>query len=657
MSADRTFPHGTWPSPVSAADVARSDAPLEWVGFLGDAVCWVEARPEEGGRSALVLADDGGTREVLPGWNVRSKVIEYGGRPWAAVSARREDGLVLVDGADHGVHRWRPDAAPVRLTPAGDGAEQRYADFAVLDDEVWCVRETVADPEGRDVTRHIVSFPLDGSAAADPSLVVERAASHHFMTGPKPSPDGAWIAWIGWDHPDMPWDATQVVVGARPTASEPVRWRLLAGTEPESFTQIDWALDREGVLYAAGDRGGWWNIDAFGLDGVRRSLCRREEEFAEALWRIGQRWFAPLADGRVAVVHGTSGRALGLLSPDSGTLADIATGYTEWPALATDGRRLAAVAHAPDRRRTVLRIEPASGRVDVVRAPEDIHDAYATTPYLRTFHTSEGVDVPVHVYPPYHPGVSGPTDRLPPYVVVVHGGPTSRSYLTMSQEFTYFTSRGIGVVDIQYGGSTGFGRAYRRRLTHRWGLTDVEDAIAVAAGLVAEGLADPRRLAVRGGSAGGWTAARAVGVAPEVFRAAVVYYPVIAPELWRTEGTHDFESHYLESLLGPWPAAEREYRDRSPLTVAAAVTSSVLLLQGLADKVCPPAQAEALLDAAVSVPGGIDYRTFPDEGHGFAALDTLVTCLSAELRLYRSVFGDQDADEGQTADHTKGNDR
>jgi dipeptidyl aminopeptidase/acylaminoacyl peptidase len=593
-----------------------------------------------------MLAQDGRVREILPGWNVRTKVIEYGGRPWAAVSRRLADGLVVVNGDDHSVHHWRPGIPAVRLTPAAHGAEHRYADFAVLGGDVWCLREIVTNLEGQGVTRHIVSFPLDGSAACDPSAIVERAASHHFMTGPKPSPDGTRIAWIGWNHPSMPWDSTQVLAGPRPNGTEPVRWRCVAGSEPESITQIDWALDRPGVLYVATDRTGWWNIEEIDAEGNRRNLCERDEEFADALWRIGQRWFAPLANGRIAVVHGSDGRALGLLSLD-GTVTDIPSPYTEWPALATDGQRLVAIAHGPRHRRTVVRIEPGLDSLDIIQAPALVHEEYATTPYLRTFRSASGVSVPAHIYPPHHPAVVGPPDQLPPYIVIAHGGPTSRSYMTRSQDYTYFTSRGIGVVDVQYGGSTGFGRAYRQRLTRNWGMVDVDDVITVALGMAAEGLADRRRLAIRGGSAGGWTAARAAGIAPGLFRAASIYYPVISPVLWRTTGTHDFESHYLESLLGPWPAAEHVYLERSPLTVARAITSPVLLLQGLADKVCPPAQAEALLHEAGSAGCDVRYRAFPGEGHGFARLDTLITCLTEELRLFQSVL----ADAPEAADH------
>ncbi|MFI6504493.1 alpha/beta hydrolase family protein [Nonomuraea typhae] len=638
VAPPQAMPYGTWPSPVSPADVARCEAPVEWVGFLGDGLCWVEARPEQEGRSALVWADGDRRREVVPGWHVRSRVIEYGGSPWAPVSAAAEDGLVLVNGADQRVHRWRPGQEPVPLTPpAPAGQEYRYAEFTVADDEVWCLRETVLDPEGREVRRHLVSFPLSGTAAEDASGVVERAASHHFMSGPKLSPDGRRVAWIGWNHPDMPWDATEVLVADRPAGGADLRWRRVAGGSGEAVSQIEWARDQPEALLVAGDISGWWNIHRIDAQGRRSNLCPRPEEFAEALWRIGQRWFLPLDDGSIAVVHGGSGRRLGLLRAD-GSLDDLGTDYTEWLSLATDGRRLAAVAASPRHRRTVLRLDPGAGSVDVVRPAVEAHDEFASTPELRTWRHPSGAEVHAHLYPPHHPSVVGPEGELPPYVVIAHGGPTSRSHRVRNQEFAYFTSRGIGVVDVQYGGSTGFGRAYRERLRGQWGVVDVEDVRLAAVALAADGLADPRRIAVRGGSAGGWTAACALGRAPDVFCAAGIYYPVISPELWHVDGTHDFESRYLDSLLGRWPEEREVYAERSPLRDASKITAPFVVFQGEEDKVCPPAQARALFDEVGGESRNSSYLTFPGEGHGFVRLSTFAACLEAELGLFRLAF-------------------
>ncbi|WP_435297368.1 alpha/beta hydrolase family protein [Streptomyces sp. YPW6] len=671
------LPYGSWPSPITADDAARGDALLEWAGFLGDDVCWTEVLPEEDGRSGLMRRTLDGVEEVLPpGWDVRTRVIEYGGRPWLALSGRAADGLVFTHGPDQRLHRWRPGSEPVPLSPPGAWpGELRYADFAVHGDEVWCLRETVADDTARSAVRHLVAVPLDGSAAEDPSRVRELAATHHFMTGPRIEPGGGRVAWLGWDHPDMPWDSTRLMVAAvlpDGTLGPP---SVRMGGEGEAVTQADWATDGSGTLYAVSDPDGWWNVHAVDRDGGTRSLCPRPEEFGEALWRIGLRWCLPLLDGTLAVIHGVGERRLGILGAD-GALTDFADPATEWHFAATDGRRIAAVASSPGRRRTVVLADPADGSVRTVRAPsaeagspasdlpapaadapardarmpasgaeapapsaESVpSDAYATTPFRRTYRADDGEPVHVHVYPPHHPAVTGPADELPPCLVLAHGGPTSRSHLVLNQEISYFTSRGIGVVDVQYGGSTGYGRAYRERLRHRWGRTDVQDCATAARGLIAEGLADPDRIAIRGGSAGGWTAVASIAAEPGLYRAAAVYYPVLDPVSWREE-THDFESRYLDGLIGPWPDTADRYARQSPLREADRIRTPFVLLQGLDDTVCPPAQAERLLRRID--PDTVPYRflTFEGEGHGFRRSATVAASLRAELRLYADALG------------------
>ncbi|ROR35298.1 prolyl oligopeptidase family serine peptidase [Kitasatospora cineracea] len=633
------LPYGTWTSPLEAAQVAQGEALLEWTGFVGEEVWWTEARPQEGGRSVLTRRTaDGPAPALPPGWDVRSRVIEYGGRPWLALSGRAEDGVVFTHWDDQRVYRWRPGADPVPLSPAGAwAAELRYADFAVRGAEVWCLRETVADAAGTSVVRHLVALPLDGRAADDPAAVRVLTGGHDFLSGPRIEPGGRRVAWLGWNHPAMPWDGTDLMVaGIEPdgTLAAPVR---VAGGDGESVTQADWAADGSGALYAVTDPDGWWNVHRIGPDGGRRNLCARPEEFGEALWRIGLRWCLPLPDGRLAVVHGTSGRQLGLLAPD-GRLEDLESSYTEWFFPATDGRRIAAVAAGPRQGRTVVLVDPDGGGTEVLRAPSAAHPEYATTPYRRTFTGPDGEPVHAHVHPPYHPEHTGPEGELPPYLVFAHGGPTSRSHLVLNQEISYFTSRGFGVVDVQYGGSTGFGRAYRERLRESWGVVDVRDCATVARALAAEGLADPERLAIRGGSAGGWTATASLAAEPGLYRAAGIYYPVLDAEQWRTRGTHDFESRYLESLIGAWPQQRARYAERSPVEGAGRIRAPFVLLQGLRDTVCPPAQAERLLALLADSAVPHSYLTFETEGHGFRLADTVVRSLEAELALYASVF-------------------
>ncbi|MFD4791617.1 alpha/beta hydrolase family protein [Streptomyces sp. NPDC058459] len=649
-STVRTAPYGTWTSPIRAADAAASEARAEWVGFVGDQVWWTEGRPVEGGRAALVgRAADGTVLDILgDAWDVRSRVIEYGGRPWLALGAAPSAGFVFTQGYDQRVYRSAPGTEPGPLTPEpGFAAGARYADFTRVGEEVWCLRETLADPAGTRVLRELVAVPLDGSAAEDPAAVRVLAASHHFMTGPKVSPDGGQAVWIGWDHPHMPWDTTDVMCApVRPDGTlGPAR--RVAGGPGISVGQVEWAPDRPGVMYVLSDPDGWWNIHEIGPDGAGRCLCPRAEEFGEPLWRIGARWFLPADDGRLFVVHGTSERRLAVLER-GGSLRDVPTPYTEWSALATDGRRIAGTAAGPRQHSTVVLVDldtPAdTPRLDVLRGPDLEHGSPEHADWLphgrhEIFRNEDGEDVHAFVYPPHNPGFTAPREEAPPFVVQAHGGPTTRSQLVVNYEIAYFTSRGIGVVDVQYGGSTGFGRRYRERLRGNWGVVDVQDCSAVARGLAARGLADPERIAIRGGSAGGWTAAASLAAEPDLYRVAGIYYPLLDPEEWRDRGTHDFESRYLDSLVGPWPAAAERYVRVSPLRRAAQVRAPFVIMQGLEDTICPPRQAERFLERLRGGDVPHAYLAFAGERHGFRRADTVVACLNAELSAYGQVFG------------------
>ena len=635
-----TAPYGSWPSPIDAADVARGEALVEWLGFVGDEVWWTEARPEENGRSALMRHTPEGIEEALPGWDVRTRVIEYGGRPWQAVSGRAEDGIVFTHATDQRVYRYRPGSEPFPLSPVGSWpAELRYSDFSVRGHEVWCMREAATGPQATGAVRHLVALPLDGSAADASSRVRELAATHHFMTGPRLEPGGDRVVWIGWNHPAMPWDTTEVMAATVTVDGALTEPTVVAGDGRQAITQIEWAADGSGALYAVTDPNGWWNVHEILPDGGLRNLLPLEEEFGDALWRIGLRWCLPLHDGGLAVLHGVGERRLGVLTRD-GQLTDFPGEATEWSHPATDGRQIAAVAAGPRMRRTVVLADPADHGIEVLRPPSDTScDAWVSTPYRRTWRGPEGERVHAHVHPPHNPEVAAPKGELPPWVVFVHGGPSSRSHLVPNHEITYVTSRGIGVLDVQYGGSTGYGRAYRERLRESWGVTDVRDCATAVRGLVTDGLAAADRIAIRGGSAGGWTAAASLGTQPDLYQAAGIYYPVLDLVSWRTQGTHDFESRYSDGLIGPWPEAEDRYARRSPVAAAARIRTPFVLFQGLADTVCPPAQAEALL--ALIEESGPEHRylAFEGEGHGFRRCDTISASLHAELELYGRTLG------------------
>ncbi|MFE1558327.1 amino acid adenylation domain-containing protein [Streptomyces sp. NPDC058734] len=670
----KAAPYGTWNSPISAGDVSATDSHPNWPGFVGDEIWWSERLPHEGGRTTLMrrTADAAEARSVLPApWNVRSRVMEYGGRAWAGKQTADGPLVVFVRAEDQRLYRFEPEAAgavPQPLTPvSGAALGQCFADPVLAPrtvaarsaGEVWCVRETTG-PDGVP-RRDLVAVPLDGSAAEDAAAIRPLAGGHDFLTGPQVSPDGRHVAWIGWDHPDMPWDASRVQVAAvgpdgtlavldgvapRPT-DRAGRADMAADTAdtartldtPESVAQVVWTDD--GALYAVTDRPGWWNVHRVPLDGGEPvNVCPRQEEFGGALTKLGLTWCASLEGGRLAVLHGTHALTLSILDPATGELCALPCPFTEWePLLASDGRRLVAIGASAVADFTTVCFDTRAGTYATLSVPRATADPeLLPRPEARSFEGPDGHEVHAVVFPPRHPDVEGPAGELPPYVVFAHSGPTSRFPMAYDLQVAYFTSRGIGVVGVNYGGSTGYGRQYRERLRHAWGVTDVADCAAVARGLAAEGSADPARLAIRGASAGGWTAAVSL-TATDTYCCAALYYPVLDPVSWRESQNGGFEAFYLDTLIGPWPQARERYLVRSPAHSADRVEAPFLLLQGSADPICPPSQAERFL-AGVR-PGAAPHRhvVFEGERHGFKRGTTIIECIEAELTMYKQAFG------------------
>ncbi|MDF6017797.1 prolyl oligopeptidase family serine peptidase [Streptomyces sp. JH34] len=650
-----TEAYGTWPSPVDAALTAAQDGKPEFVGTVGDEVWWTEPRPAEGGRRALVRRRaDGGTGSVLPApWNPRSRVIEYGGMPWAG--APREEGgplVVFVHFPDQRMYAYAPDGPdePWPLTPVSDiGGGLRWVDpqLQLAHGEVWCVLEEFTGESPTDVRRVIAAVPLDGSAAADRGAVRELTDDRNrFVTGPRLSHDGGRVAWIAWDHPQMPWDGTVVKMADVTADGTFTGVRPLVGDVDESVVQVEW--DRDGSLLFVSDVGGWWELQRIRPDAVADAvvptsrLCAvRNEEFGGPLWRIGLRWFQLLDNGLIAVIHGRGTTALGVLDPETGELVDAVGPWTAWAeTLAVQDTRVIGIAASPHTSYEVVELDTATGHTRTIGAPHEdaVDPAYHPEPVIRTFTGPGGREIHAHVYPPRHPDRTGPEGELPPYVIWAHGGPTGRTPLVLDLEIAYFTSRGIGVAEVDYGGSTGYGRAYRERLREEWGVVDVEDCAAVALGLAEEGSADRGRLAIRGGSAGGWTTAASL-TRTDVYACGAISYPILDLEGWATGETHDFESQYLESLVGPYAEVPERYRERSPVNHTDRLTAPFLLLQGLDDPICPPVQCERFLTAIEGRGIPHAYISFEGEGHGFRRAETVKRALEAELSLYAQTFG------------------
>ncbi len=504
---------------------------------------------------------------------------------------------------------------------------------------------------GMAVRREIVAVPLNGSAASDAAAIRVLVSGAQFFAYPTPSPDGTKLAWINWNHPNMPWDGTELRVGSAAGQLDVADATLIMGGPEESVLAPVWRDDA--TLYAISDASGWWNLYRVAATAgtAPEPLHPLEEEFAGPLWQLGKRPFGVLGDGRLAVVHGLGQARLGLLDPASGELTDIdLPGYSTTDGdLAVSGATVITVAGGPRTPLTVLRVDTsAAASVESMRKPDADAPAPGYLPDARPVELPGGKNgsvVHAIVYPPANQDMAAPDGELPPYIVHVHGGPTSHSVPVMSMEKAYFTSRGIGVIDVNYGGSTGYGRAYRNRLRGQWGIVDVADAYAAALGLAEAGEADRARLGIRGGSAGGWTALAAVtsgpaltGTRDAVFAAATSYYGVSDLRPFVTD-THDFESRYLDGLIGPLPEADELYTERAPVGHVTELTCPILLLQGLDDPIVPPSQSEAI--AADLAAHGIRhaYITFEGESHGFRKAETVTASLEAELAFYGEVFG------------------
>jgi dipeptidyl aminopeptidase/acylaminoacyl peptidase len=673
-----TAPYGEWSSPITGGDIADKNVGLAFPTVIGSVVWWQETRPSEGGRVAVVCqGPDGAGRDLLPvPWNARTRVHEYGGRAYLPVPG----GLVFANFEDQRLY-YLPEAGgaaePRPLTRvAGAGVADRFADFVLspAGDEVWCVRERHA---GGEVRRAIVAVPLDGSAASAAGTARVLVSGSDFYAFPAPSPDGTRLAWICWDHPRMPWDGTELRIGTLGDPGDPgdaVRGQqVVMGGEAESVLGPVWRDDRS--LYVVSDRSGWWNLYLAGLDGAPpRELCPREEEFAAPLWQLGMHPYAVLADGRIAVTHGTGEWRLGVLDPDTGELTDLDLPYRAVvPGLSGSGQAVAVLAGGPAVPLCVASIgipagdpgSPGGSRVSGIRPDvrelrreaDSLPDAgYLPVPREFRLTGPSGSVVHAFVYPPANPRFRAPDGELPPYIVWVHGGPTAQVLPRLDLEKAFFTSRGIGVIDVNYGGSSGYGRAYRERLRGQWGVVDVTDVMSAALALAEAGQADGKRLGIRGGSAGGWTALAAVtsglslnghgapggdgagGPGQGVFAAATSYFGVSDLRGFAAQ-THDFESRYLDGLIGPLPECEQLYVERAPLGHVGLATCPVLLLQGLDDPIVPPVQAESI--AADLAAHGIRhaYLAFAGESHGFRKAETIVASLEAELSFYGQIMG------------------
>jgi dipeptidyl aminopeptidase/acylaminoacyl peptidase len=655
-------PYGSWVSPIEPATVARGGIRLGGATLAADgAVWWAEGRPAEGGRSALMRRPAGGEpEEVTPaGANVRTRVHEYGGGAWKLLGPEL---VVYIDFADQRLYRLELGGEPVAITPEPDEpAALRYADFELTPDgkTLFCVREV--HDGAPEPANEVVWMPLDGSKPAE---VV--AGGRDFYSYPRVSPDGLWLAYTCWDHPNMPWDETELWVAP---AHDPGAARPLAAGKGESVFAPTW--DAQDRLRYVSDRDGWWNlyrtVADLGAPDADRDLPRVEQLSAEQAdlghpqWVFGMQTHAELADGTIVVIRTEAAtERLFALDGGGGALRDLGLPFTSFgaPKLSTQGMKVAFAAASPTQEPVIAVVDLAGGGaatadtagasgIETIRASseETIDTAYVSEPRAVEFPSGDGDTAHAFYYPPANADFVGPEDERPPLIVVSHGGPTAHETPALDRGFLFWTSRGFGVVDVNYRGSSGYGRAYREKLKGTWGVVDTEDCVAAATFLAESGEVDGKRLAIRGGSAGGYATLCAL-VFHDEFAAGASYYGVADTETLARD-THKFEARYLDGLIGPYPERADLYRERSPIHFVERLSAPVILFQGLEDAIVPPNQAEAMIAAMAA--NGIPhaYLAFEGEQHGFRKSETEIRCLEAELYFYGRILGFDPAGELQ----------
>jgi dipeptidyl aminopeptidase/acylaminoacyl peptidase len=631
-------PYGTWVSPISAESLADSGHAVAGGAFIGDEVWWLEARPTEKGRYAIRRMVAGEPADVLPPpWNARTRVHEYGGGAWTSTP----DGLVVfAEFTDQRLYRLDdPGGTPIPLTPEPPSpAAWRYGELQILRiGEIWCVRERY-DADGA-ITRDIAAVPIDGSAAEDESAIRSVVAGSHFLAAPRISPDGRKLAWIAWEHPQMPWDGTELRVADLDPDGRCGPHRTLLGSTTESVLQPQWR-DRD-TLYVLADSTGFWNLYRVGVDGLNvEPVAPIEADLGGPMWSLGSSWYVPLADGRLLTVRTFGTDTLAYLDPTTGRYDDIDVGdHTTIRLGPIAGDRVLLTtggAHTPSGVRV---LQLSTGELTDVRLALDDVPAAAYLPVAETmtFTGEGGREVHAVVYPPRNPDFVAPDGALPPFIAHVHGGPTAHTAPLLSAGIAYYTSRGVGIIDVNYGGSTGYGREYRDRLIGQWGIVDVQDTVSAIVGLADAGIADRARLAIEGGSAGGWTVLSAL-TQSDAFACGVSLFGVAELVKFAQE-THDFESRYLDGLIGPLPEALPLYESRAPLNNVDGLSCPVLLLQGLDDPIVPPAQAERFRDALVAKGLPHAYRPYEGESHGFRKRETIIDAFESTLSFYGQIFG------------------
>ena len=631
-----TAPYGSWKSPITTDLIVANVIDLGEIAVDGDAIYWLELRPEEQGRNSVVRSSpDGQIKDLLPApWNMRSRVHEYGGSSYLI-----HDGVMyFTNFADQRLYRLVPGAQPEPLTPPVD---LRYADTVmdVRHNRLIGVREDHT-PADQQVLNTIASIALDGSDLARGGQALR--SGRDFYSTPRLSPDGARLCWLEWSHPNMPWDGTELWVAEVGADGALERAACIPGGPGESIFQPCWSPD--GVVYFISDSTGWWNLYRW-QDGQVQPLHPQQAEFGEPQWIFGMKTYAFESPECLVCAFQEGGQTtLATINTRTLEFQPIQIPFTEISYITTLPGRVLFIGGSPVLPVVLVQLDLKTGQPSVLRKSMDIavDSGYLSVPEQIEFPTEHELTAFANFYPPQNKDFSAPAGELPPLIVLSHGGPTSLASTTFNLGKQYWTSRGFAIVDVNYGGSTGYGRAYRERLKGQLGIVDVNDCVNAALYLVHTGRVDAERLAIHGGSAGGFVTLSALTF-HKVFKAGASLYGISDLETLAVY-THKFESRYLDGLIGPYPAAKEVYLARSPIHHTDRLDCALILFQGAEDRIVPPDQSRKMFEAVRLKGLPVAYLEFPGEGHGFVQADHIKRSLEAELYFYSKVFGFEPAD-------------
>jgi len=635
MTNVKTAPYGSWKSPITSDLIVSETIGLSQPRLDGDDTYWIEMRPSEKGRQVIVQRmSDGSTSDINPpGFNARTRVHEYGGGDYVVHAGT----VYFSNFADQQIYRASADSPPQLVSSEGSDDRVRYAD-AVVDskrDRLICVCEDHRQPG--EAQNYLVSVPLAGGTN---TVLV---SGNDFYSSPRVSPDGARLAWLTWHHPNMPWDGCELWTGELAGDGSVINHQLVAGGQRESIFQPEWSPD--GLLYFVAETSGWWNIYRFANNSIE-CMVEKEAEFGAPQWVFGLSTYAFESAERIICAFVEKGIwSLGTIDLRTKHFATIETQFTEIDFVrAAPGRALFRIG-SPLEPLSIVEMNPATRELKVLRRASkvELDPGYISQPTLIEFPTENGLTAHGFFYPPKNRDFVAPEAERPLLLVKSHGGPTSATIAVLMLGIQYWTSRGIGVLDVNYGGSTGYGRAYRERLNGTWGVVDVDDCINGARFLAARAEADPDRSMIDGGSAGGYTTLCALTFR-DYFKAGASHYGVSDLEALEVD-THKFESRYSRSLIGPYPERKDLYVARSPIHFTGQLSCPVIFFQGLEDKVVPPNQAEMMVEALRQKKLPVAYVTFEGEQHGFRQARNIKRSLDGELYFYSRIFGFDLADE------------